>query len=451
MQSLTRCRNMASATSTCLPPRIVSGRRSAPRARRPTEQRKKNRIRAGMTQAIELPLSTERATERRLVGGVCFGHLVSHYYITLLAPLFVFVREDYGVTYTELGLAYTAFNVLSTALQTPTGFLVDRVSARMVIICGLLLGAAAFTVAGLVNSFWVFAVAGIANTVYHPADYAILSQHIPPARAGRVFSFHTFSGMLGNAIAPPTLLFMQSYVGWRGAFLGAAALGVVAAAVLLVTREPTPLAARMRKQETTDTTLDGWRLLTAPAILINLVFFILLSFCGGGLNNYLVAALGALYGTPAAVANTALTALLIMSAAGVLAGGLLTGMTSRHGLVASGGLVVTAIVCVLIGLIDFNALALVVLMSAAGFFSGLTMPSRDMIVRAVTPPGAYGRVFGFVSSGFNIAGIVAPIVFGQLLDHGYVREIFFFMALCAVLAISTVAFSTTRERGVTSF
>ena len=403
-----------------------------------------------MTQAIELLLSSDRASERRLVGGICFAHLVSHYYITLLAPLFLFVREDYGVTYTELGLALTAFNVLSTALQTPTGFLVDRVSARMVIIYGLILGAGAFAIAGLVNSFWVFvamfAVAGIANTVYHPADYAILSRHIPPARAGRVFSFHTFSGMLGNAVAPPTLLFMQSYVGWRGAFLGAAALGLVAAAVLLLTREPAPLAAKTRKQETTGAALDGWRLLTAPAILINLVFFILLSFCGGGLNNYLVAALGALYGTPAAVANWALTALLIMSAAGVLAGGILTGMTSRHGLVASGGLVVTAIVCVLIGLIDFNALALVVLMSAAGFFSGLTMPSRDMIVRAVTPPGAYGRVFGFVSSGFNIAGIVTPIIFGQLLDHGYVREIFFFMALCALLAISTVAFSTTRKR-----
>jgi len=403
-----------------------------------------------MTQAIELPLSSERASERRLVGGVCFAHLVSHYYITLLAPLFLFVREDYGVTYTELGLALTAFNVLSTALQTPTGFLVDRVSPRMVIIYGLLLGAGAFAIAGLVDSFWVFvamfAVAGIANTVYHPADYAILSQHIPPARAGRVFSFHTFSGMLGNAVAPPTLLFMQSLVGWRGAFLGAAALGLVAAAVLLLTREPAPLAVKIRRQETTDAALEGWRLLTAPAILINLVFFILLSFSGGGLNNYLVAALGALYGTPAAVANWALTALLIMSAAGVLAGGILTGMTSRHGLVASGGLVVTAIVCVLIGLIDFNALALVVLMSAAGFFSGLTMPSRDMIVRAVTPPGAYGRVFGFVSSGFNIAGIVTPIIFGQLLDHGYVREIFFFMALCALLAISTVAFSTTRKR-----
>src|SRR5439155_27207607 len=105
-----------------------------------------------------------------------------------------------------------------------------------------------------------------------------------------------------------------------------------------------------------------------------------------------------------------------------------------------------AVACLLVGLIDFGALALVLLMAAAGFFSGLTMPSRDMIVRAVTPPGAYGRVFGFVSTGFTIAGIVAPIIFGQLLDHGYVREIFFFMALCALLAIFTVAFSTTPKR-----
>src|SRR5262245_34740800 len=130
-----------------------------------------------MTQALDLPVPATRATEQKLVFGVCFGHFASHYYITLLAPLFVFVREDYAVSYTDLGLAFTAFNVASTILQTPTGFLVDRISARLVIIAGLLIGAVAFAVAGLVNSFWIFvamfAVAGVGNTVYHPADYAL--------------------------------------------------------------------------------------------------------------------------------------------------------------------------------------------------------------------------------------------------------------------------------------
>src|SRR5215468_7580702 len=124
-----------------------------------------------MTPATEI-LSGTRAGETRLVAGVCLAHLVSHYYIVLLAPLFAFIRADYGVSYTELGLALTAFNLVSAVMQTPVGFFVDRTGARINLIGGLLLGSAAVAVAGLVNSFPVFiamfAVLGFANTVYHP-------------------------------------------------------------------------------------------------------------------------------------------------------------------------------------------------------------------------------------------------------------------------------------------
>lgn len=406
-----------------------------------------------MTQTVDLPLPSTRSAENKLVGGVCFAHFVSHYYIMLLAPLFLFVREDYGVTYTELGLALTAWNVVSTVLQTPTGFLVDRVNPRSLLIVGLVVGASAFAVAGLVNSFWVFvamfAVAGIGNTVYHPADYALLSHHVPAERVGQVFSYHTFAGMVGNAVAPPTLLFMHSFWGWRGAFLGAAALGFVAAIILLWQGDPmaeAPKTAKAQKSGTPDAAFDGWRLLVSPPILLNLIFFILLSICGGGLNNYLVVALGAAHGTSPAVGNTALTALLIMSAVGVLIGGMFTGVNSRPGLIAAGGLIATALISVLVGMVDFTALVLVVLMSGAGFFSGLTMPSRDLIVRQVTPPGAFGRVFGFVSTGFNIGGIISPIIFGQLLDRGRPTEIFFVIAGCALLSIATVFVSTSQKR-----
>jgi FSR family fosmidomycin resistance protein-like MFS transporter len=415
-----------------------------------------------MTQAIDLPRPATRAAETKFVSTVCFVHFASHYYITLLAPLFLFVRADYGVSYTELGLAFTAFNVVSTALQTPTGFLVDRVSARFLLMVGLVIGAAAFTIAALVNSFWVlvamFALAGLGNTVYHPADYALLSRHVPAARAGRAFSLHTFAGMLGNAAAPPSLLFLQAMVGWRGAFLGAAVLGLVAALVMAVAGEPPELApaadkikARGGKQaDDGQATPVGWRLLVTPAILLNLAFFIMLAMSSGALYNFLVPALGALHGTPVTIGNAALTALLLLSPVGVLAGGWLAGRTPHHGLVATCGLIVTASVSTLVGLFDFAAAALVILMSVAGFFSGLAMPSRDMIVRSVTPPGAYGRVFGFVSTGFNIGGIVAPVIFGQLLDQGYPRAIFFVVASCALISIATVAINTSRKTANTS-
>jgi FSR family fosmidomycin resistance protein-like MFS transporter len=405
-----------------------------------------------MTQvAAELPLpAAPRAAETRFVYSICFAHFVSHYFMLLLAPLFIFIKDDFGVSYTELGLALTVFNIVSTVGQTPVGFLVDRFNARYMLIAGLLVGSAALAVAGLVNSFWMFvamyAVLGLGNTVYHPADYALLGRHVPVERTGRVFSYHTFSGMLGNAAAPATLVYLYAIMGWRGAFMCAAVLGVIAAAIVFLTREPPEVAKPAKKQEESAAPQpDTWKLLLSAPILANLVFFILLSMSGGGLYNYLVATLGALHGTPATVANTALTGLLIMSAVGVLVGGQLTGFTARYGLVTTVGLLCTATGCVLVGMIDFPALALIVLMSSVGFFNGLTMPARDMIVRAAAPREAYGRVFGFVTSGFHFAGIVSPLIFGQMLDRGYPAEIFFFMAFCALLSIATVTYSTTRK------
>jgi MFS family permease len=395
--------------------------------------------------------------ENRIVASISAAHFVSHYYILLLPPLFLFVRDEYQVSYTELGLALTAFNVVSAVLQTPAGFLIDRVGPRVILIAGLLIGAAAFAIAGLVNSFWVlvamFGIAGIGNTVYHPADYAILSERVSAERIGQAFSVHTFAGLLGGAVAPISLLTMQSLWGWRGAFLGAAALGFAVAALLLIQRDPegdAAHAAAKAKKAAEGSTSSDWRLLMTPAIIINLLFFILLAMSNAGLNNYTVVALEALYGTSPVIANAALSALLFMSALGVLAGGVLVGRTSRHAWVASIGLTVTALASVLVGVVDLWPAALLVVMGICGFFIGVIMPSRDMIVRAVTPPGAFGRVFGFVTTGFNIGGMVAPVVFGLMMDHGQPAAIFWSVAACSLVSVAFVVAgsrSTAAPRG----
>ena len=406
-----------------------------------------------MTQAAEILVAT-RASQDKLIAGVCIAHFVSHYYMLLLAPLFVFIKADYGVTYTELSLALAAFGVVSAVLQTPVGFFVDRFGAHLNLIGGLLLGSSAVAVAGLVNSFWVFIACfgtlGLANTVYHPADYSLLSERVSPQRIPQVFSFHTCSGMIGSAIAPGTLLFMQSLVGWRGAFVCAATLGVIAALILALQKEParprTAHMSRARGDEVSSAAADGWRLLLSPPILLNLVFFVLLAMVGGGLNQYLVVGLGALYGTPPALANTALTGLLALSAIGVLVGGGLATRTAHHNVVASAGLLVTGGVSTLIGFLDLGALMLVLVISLSGFASGMAMPSRDMIVRSVTPPGSFGKVFGFVTTGFHIGGMVAPLIFAQFLDHGHPRAVFLYIAGCALVAVATIALGMSGRR-----
>jgi MFS family permease len=388
-----------------------------------------------MSQAAGV-IGSARAPYARVVGAVCAAHFMSHFYIILLAPLMPFVRDEYQVTYTQIGLAFAVFNIVTAVFQTPAGFLVDRLGARVLLILGLAIGAASFVTAGLVNSFWVmiamFAVAGIGNTVYHPADYTLLSQHVPSDRIGQAFSLHTFAGMLGSAVAPASLLMMQSSWGWRGAFIGAGLLGFAVAFFLLLVRDGSTTTAKASTRAPSDSSDAGWRLLFSAPILLNLAFFILLAMMSSGL-----------YGTPVTTANAALTGNLLFSAAGVLVGGLLVTRTKRHSLVATLGLTAMALSVALVALVDLTSLALITAMSLAGLFSGVIMPSRDMIVREVTPPGSFGKVFGFVTTGFNIGGIVSPLIFGAVMDHGSPRMVFLLVAAFTLLGIVTVA---TRSR-----
>jgi len=396
---------------------------------------------------------TISSAESRLITGVCAAHMMSHYYMLVLAPLLAFVRADFNVSYTQLALALTVFNVVSGVLQTPVGFLVDRVGARAVLIAGLALSSAAFAIAGLFDSYWVFiamyGVAGLGNTAYHPADYSLLSHHSPPERLSQVFSFHTFAGMLGSAIAPVTLLTMQNYFGWRGAYMGAALLGFVVLAALIAQPEPIAALRPAGRSAKVASHAGGtsWRLLLSPPILLNLAFFTLTAIMGNGLNTYLVVALGALHATPPAIANIALTSLLTMNAIGVLAGGVLASRMRQHVLIAASGLTIGGFMTALIGLVALPSAVLIVLTGVSGFAVGTTYPSRDMLVRAVTPPGAYGRVFGFVSTGFNIGASIAPIVYGMLMDHGQPRGIFLLSAAVSLICVSTVTFGFSgREK-----
>lgn len=381
----------------------------------------------------------------KIIGLISAAHFVSHFHILILPPIFVLVKDEFGVSFTALGLALTVFNIVSATLQTPAGFAVDRIGARVLLTAGLLLGATAITVVALFPSYWMLVVAfaflGLANTVYHPADYAILSATIGADRIGKAFSVHTFSGFLGGAVAPGCMLLGAALWGWQGAFLLAAALGYAVALLLLMGGSVLPKqsdAAPVLDKAAPEPVGQGWSLLFSGPILRNLFFFTLLALSGGGLQNFSVVALGLLHGTPASIANVALSAYLLLSAFGVLVGGVIADRTRHHEKVAAICFAFTGIMVILIGWVDLHAVLLVLAMSAGGLLNGVIQPSRDMIVRSVTPAGSFGKVFGFVSTGFNIGGTIAPLLYGWLLDRGEPQIVFGLVAAFILLSLVTV-------------
>lgn len=398
-----------------------------------------------MEQAVS---ESERRSAAKVIGLVSGSHFFSHFYSLLLPPLFPLLREELGVSYAALGLILASFSIASGVGQTPVGFLVDRVGARGLLIAGLACQGVAVTLAGLTGSYWalvaLFALAGLGNTVYHPADYSILSASIHPSRLGRAFSIHTFSGNIGWAVAPVAMVSLTVLWDWRVALIIVGLVGI-AAALLLWTQSgalqgerawsaaPEPQGEPGKKPP-----LDGLALLFSPPILMAFLFFLLLAIGFGGVRTFSVAAFVAIYDMPLATANGALTGFLIGSAAGILAGGILADRFGNPERIASVGFILSAALLTVVGAPSMPIVMLVGVLTAAGFLNGIVQPSRDLLVRSVTPPGSIGKVFGFVSTAISIGTALMPILFGWIMDNANPRWIFWIAALFLLLALATI-------------
>ena len=371
--------------------------------------------------------SPPRTTDTKVITLVSAAHFVSHYYILVLPPLFPLVRAEFGVSYVELGAALTAFNVISAAMQTrPASW--STASARAPCWSAACCSAPAHSP----SPAWSI-ILGVRRHVRGRSASPIRSITRPTTRCCRTacrrprmskaYSIHTFC-------RHPRLARLRrpASCSWRRLSAGAARFSAPPCSASRWRRccagaaTAWPAATTRRQAETTEDAAEaesaGACCSRAP-ILLNFVFFIMLSLANGGVQNYSVVALEALHGTPLAVANYGAVRLSAARARSACCSAAASQRTPPHD-----GMVIAALAanaarrarpsrCSICG-----AVPLIVLMSVAGLFQGLAMPSRDMLVRAVTPPGSFGKVFGFVTTGFNIAGMVAPLIFGWLMDQG---------------------------------
>lgn len=373
----------------------------------------------------------------RVISLIGVAHGTSHYYQLAFVTMLLIVREKAGLSFTDVGALGAIYYGVSGICQTLAGFAVDRFGARPILAGGLALAAIGLALTALADSFLTFAVisvvGAIGNCVFHPADFALLNSSVNQRRLGRAYSIHGLGGSLGWAAAP-IIYFLDDLVGRTGAALIGAVPGLILAALVLGHRRYfVDHRVEVRAAAAAEGAKAGLGLFLQASILLCFAYFALIAVNTVGIQQMAVPAWMEMFGVAERYAALCLIVFMVGSAAGMLAGGFFADNVKRHDLVASGGLLAAAALTVPIATMAVTPALLLPLLALAGFAGGATNPSRDMIVRNATPPGASGKVFGFVYSGLDVGSLIGPPLFGYLMDLHLPAAIFWIAVVLYVI------------------
>ncbi len=388
-------------------------------------------------------LSSTLGRDTRVLSLICTGQFMSHYSQLVLPPLFILMQTDYGVSFAALGLMITLINASGALSQLPIGFMVDRFGATRILISGLLIKTFAIGAMALTPSYELLlilaVIAGLGHAVFHPADYSILMSSIDKRRIGKAFSIHTASGTAGTAAAPIAIVLIAEFWDWKIAVLSVALLGALTGlAMILQGNIIHDHVKRKGENKSANKGLgvrEGITLLIQPRFLVLYLFFLTTAMISIGLNAFTVTSLVKLYGTPLIAAGAALTTFATAGVLGVLCGGFLVDKTERHDLIAAVAFGLSAMVTIFLASNELHHVVILCCFAIIGWLLGLVRPARDMMVRAVTPDGNAGKVFGFMSTGHLVGGVIVPVLYGWIIDQGEVKWIFWITAALMFVAL----------------
>lgn len=399
---------------------------------------------------FEPPATASFGADVRTISVVSVAHGGSHFAQLMLPPLFPFLATAFALSNTQLGLLVSVFFVVSGVGQAFAGFLVDRHGPERVLFAGLALLAIAALGLGASPSYAALmlfaAVAGLGNCVFHPVDFSILNARVHTRRLGHAYAAHGISGALGWAAAPVFTVGIAAASSWRTAlFAVAAAMAALLALVLWQRRSLTVPVVKAAAEATAaepraaPRAESEFHFLRLSAVWACFGFFLVFAAALGGVQSFAPAAAAKVHGITTEQVAWCLSAYMVCSALGSVLGGHLITDPRRTAWVAGGGFGLAALVALVIAVGHWPPLWVPVLCGLMGFVSGIAGPSRDLLVKQATPPGATGRVYGVVYSGLDAGLVLAAPVFGLMMDAGHYRAVWVGVALLFAVLIVGVA------------
>lgn len=348
-----------------------------------------------------------------------------------MASAIPFIARDFQLSPTTMGAVLSAFFIGYASMQIPGGLLADRFGPRPVLTAGItwwsIMTAATGLTSGLSGLLAVRLLFGLGEGPYPPAASKALSVWFPPRELGNANGLYLAASGLGATIAPLVVVGLIAKWGWRSVFYWLSVPGfLVGLFVWVYIRNSPAHSPHVTQQERSDVppppvdrTPIGSALrhsLATPSVLLCAASLFFTNLVNWGLMNWLPTylldargfALDAM-GSRAAAANFA-------GAIGAAAGGYFCHKFASKlyipivlGLSVSAALIYVAAIAPT-GNTAVAALALVL------FFENFACTAIFTLPMVTVPKHAVGGAFGIVNSAGQLAGVIAPVTVGALLD-----------------------------------
>ena len=401
------------------------------------------------------------ASDVRVIGLISLAHGSSHFFHLILPPMFPWLKNEFAFNYAELGLLMSIFFVVSCIVQAASGFLVDRVGARPVLFSGMSLLILSALLYSQANGYAILVlasiVAGCCNGVFLPVDYTLINHKVSPLNLPYAYSVHGLTGYLGWAAAPAFMVAIASLTDWRIAFVASAVFEALILLILWINRALLFDSAKERHEESRKShaasnpggaPMSAYGFLTSPAVWLCWIFFLFSVAATSGLQSFAPSALFEIYRLDVGTGNYFLTLMALGGAGGMLLGAYIATRFKSPERIITICFVVSIVMSLLLATGWLAVDAVVIPFIVIGLGIGVAAPSRDLMVRAATPVGASGRVYGIVYSGIDLGAAIGPLVFGIFMDANLPKFLFIGVALFQLIIIFT-AFKVANQAKAT--
>ena len=368
-----------------------------------------------------------------LVTAAVFINYIDRGNLSTAAPL---IQDELGLSGKQLGILFSAFYIGYVPFMPAMGWFAERFGAHRVLALGVALWSISTLLTGFATGFLTLLalriLLGIGESVAFPCASKVIANAIEPAKLGIANGFFSFGYLIGPAVGTFIGGSLMVVYGWRVVF-------IVFGATSLLWLVPWT-RARIEPAKDNSIAAENHGGPSFPDILrrralwgaslghfaSNYGYYFIISW----LPVYLVKARGFSLGSMVAIASWAYA----LNAVSALAMGWLCDRWIRNGrtpnvvyksLMAANH--VAGILC-MVGMMVLPAQASVACLFVFEVISGCSYPGLFAIPQYMAGPQATGRWVGIQNAAGNVAGLIAPVITGFLVDETGLFDIAFGLA-----------------------